>query len=57
MRWSKAKTFLMVGFVVVATGLGYLLMPEPVEVEVVRPSVGAMAVTTTEGVETRSRER
>ncbi len=57
MRWSKAKTFLMVGSVVVAAGLGYLLMPEPVDVDVVRPTVGAMAVTTSEEGETRSRER
>ncbi|AOZ04314.1 hypothetical protein BKK81_33575 (plasmid) [Cupriavidus sp. USMAHM13] len=57
MRWSKAETLLMVGSVVIAAGLGYLLMPEPVDIEVVRPSVGAMAVITSEEGETRSRER
>ncbi|TPQ33144.1 efflux RND transporter periplasmic adaptor subunit [Cupriavidus pinatubonensis] len=57
MRWSRVKTFLMAGAAMIAAGLGYLLMPEPVEVEVVKPSVGAMAVITTEEGETRSRER
>ncbi|WP_176861087.1 efflux RND transporter periplasmic adaptor subunit [Cupriavidus sp. YR651] len=48
---------MIVTAVVVTAGLGYLLMPEPVDVEIVLPSVGAMAVITTEEGETRSKER
>jgi len=57
MRWSKGRTLLVVASVAAAVGLGYLLMPDPVEVEVVRSAAGPMVVTTTDEGETRSKER